>query len=154
MGALLTLLATAAPLLVKLVAPQLGDIVDAYARKEITKEEMNARIAEALTGAAAKMHAADAEALSSTFASAMGAISKNRLMQYGWLAVLVTQLWTLFWYQWIVPFGQFMGWWIDYPSPGSTIDWAYGLVGGCIGLGPFVLKGGSTITKLKGLIGR
>lgn len=154
MGALIGFLATAAPLLVKLVAPQLGDIVDAYARKEITKEEMNARIAEALSGAAAKMHASDAEALSSTFASAMGAIAQNRLMQFGWLAVLVTQLWVLFWYQWIVPFGEFMAWWHKYPSPGETIVWAYGLVGGCIGLGPFVLKGGGAITKLKGLIGR
>lgn len=154
MTAILTLLTTAAPLLVKLVAPQLSDIVDAYTRKEITKEEMNARIAEALASAAAKMHAADAEALSSTFASAMGAIAKNRLMQFGWLAVLVTQLWTLFWYQWIVPFGQFAGWWANYPSPGSTIDWAYALVGGCIGLGPFVLKGGGALTQLKGLVGR
>ncbi len=154
MGALIGLLTTAAPLLVKLVAPQLGDIVDAYVRKEITKEEMNARIAEALSGAAAKMHAADAEALSSTFGAFMDTARHSRLMQFGWLAVLVTQLWTLFWYQWIVPFGEFMDWWHKYPSPGSTIDWAYGLVGGCIGLGPFVLKGGGAITKLKGLIGR
>lgn len=146
-------------MLAKLIAPQIGDIVDSFVKGEISKEEMNARIAETIANSAAKMHVADAEALASTFGAAMGAISKNRLMQFGWLAVLVSQLWTLFWYQWIVPFGQFMGWWFNYPSPGETLVWAYALVGGCIGLGPIVLRAGpaaagGVIGKLRSLVGR
>jgi hypothetical protein len=81
---------------------------------------------------------------------------KTNLMKIMWAAALGSQIWVLFWAQWVAPFLYAYGLMDKGWHAGGTTDWSYALVGALLGLGPMVLRtgptGGSITDKLKALI--
>jgi len=60
----------------------------------------------------------------------------------------------LVWHQLAIPFIAF-AFAVRYPSSGETVNWAYLLLGACLGMGPLVLRNGPgtlSTDKLKALI--
>lgn len=128
----------------------------AYINKEITREQLAAEIQKAMLETFAEVEKAHADALAKTYQSFMGAVVKSRLMQVVWASVTLSQLLVLLWHQVGIPaYVHFTG--LDYPSSGSTVEWAYALVGAAIGLGPLVLRtgpGASVGGAIKNMLGR
>jgi hypothetical protein len=135
---------------------RLGGAFEAWAKKEISRDELLAKVTETIVESFAEIEKSHAEALAKTYASFMEAMSKSPLLQQVWATTMCSQLFVLFWYQWIVPFGTHMGFWAKYPSPGSTVEWAYLLLAAGLGMGPVVLRNGpgagNMLERLKGLL--
>lgn len=133
-----------------------------YNSKQISMEELKQKLNENLIDAVKATEVAHAEALAKTYASFMGALEKSYLMQVVWASVTISQLLVLLWHQMGIPFFVLLmrqtvpGW--TYPSSGSTVEWAYLLLGACIGAGPLVLRGGpgagNLTDRLKSLVGK
>lgn len=134
----------------------------AYQNKQISMEELKTQLQVALVNAAKEVEVAHADAMAKMFASFMGAVEKNPFMQWVWGCVTISQLLVLLWAQVGIPFFTMLmrqtvpDW--KYPSAGTTTDWAYLLLAGCIGLGVTTLRSGpgaGNITdRLKGLVGK
>lgn len=139
----------------RLVDSMLGKVTgvfEAYFKKEISIEELRARVSQAILESFTEIEKSHADALAKTYASFMAALTQSRLMQVMWATVVGSQLFVLLWHQTAIPFIVFMGWTTRYPSSGTTVEWAYLLLGACLGLGPLVLRNGpgaSTIDRLK-----
>lgn len=128
--------------IVKLLFGAVQGIFKDYFNKEISKAEAEARIKVAVSDSIAKVEKSHADALASSYESFWKHGSKSSIVMWCWSAATISQLFALFWYQWIVPFGAWMDWWTNYPSPGETISWAYLLLGGLLGMAPLVLRSG------------
>lgn len=119
---------------------------EAYTNKQISIEELRTRLLTIMIGAAKDIEVSHSETLAKTYASFMGAVQQSRMMQAVWAAVTLTQLAVLLWAQVGIPFFVMLmrqtvpNW--NYPSSGTTTDWAYLLLAGCIGMGPVVLRSG------------
>jgi hypothetical protein len=134
----------------------------AYNEKQISMEELKTRLHLSMIDAAKSVEVAHAQALADTYKSFMGAVVQSKFMQTIWAAVTLSQLVVLLWHQIGIPFfvmimRQYIPGW-TYPGSGSTVEWAYALLGACIGFGPMVLRtgpaGGSITDKLKAMVGR
>lgn len=123
-------------------------LIEAHLRKEISKEELRTRLAEAFLSAAAEVEKAHAETLARSYGEFMRAAAQNALMTRVWAAVTLSQLGVLLWHQMGIPFVIAVGLTDRYPSSGSTVEWAYALVGACIGLSPLVLRSGAGTSPL------
>lgn len=118
-----------------------GTIFQAYFNKQISQAQALAAVQEAIVGALKDIEVAYAQSLSSTFASFMGAVKESKVLQYGWLTVVLSQVTVLVVHQLIVPFAAVMGW-LEHPwRSGTTIDYAYLLLSVCMGAGAIALKG-------------
>lgn len=139
-----------------------GQIIDAffgkalaafemYNKKQISIEELRVKLGEALLEAFKAVEVAHADTLAKTFDSFMKAVVQSRLMQITWAFVTISQALVLLWHQVGIPgLCYFVGEKACYPSSGSTVEWAYLLVGACLGMGPIVLRSGpgaGTITE-------
>ena len=142
-----SVVAAAVPLLLKTAL----DAFDRHERKEITREQLEAELKAAMLSTLKEIEIAWVEASTKQFSAFMAAAEKTRFFQIGWTVTLVTQLAVLLWHQVGIPayVKIFGGSW---PSSGTTVEWAYLLVGGCIGLGPLVFR--SSSNKAADLIGR
>jgi len=141
--------------LVDVILGNITGIFKAYFDKEITEAQLKAQLQEALIKGFVEVEKTQADALTKTYSSFMDAMKTNTLMQICWGSVVLSQLFVLLYHQLAIPFIIFMGWATKYPPSGSTVDWAYLLVAGCLGLGPVVLNGGPgkfDISKYKNLI--
>jgi hypothetical protein len=72
----------------------------------------------------------------------MDAMKTSKVIQYGWATALYSQLFVLFWSQWVVPmmfaYGLLgIGW-----RAGTSAEWAYLIVIGLLGMAPVVLRSG------------
>ncbi len=129
-----------------LVGMLTGPIVDAimtvigkYLQAGVDKEKIKADVKLAVLNAFKEVAKSDNEALTKTYAAFMDAATKSVLMQRVWACVCISQLVVLLWHQLGIPaFVLATG--IPYPSSGSLVEWAYALLGFCIGAGPLVLK--------------
>lgn len=124
----------------KLIAP-FTDIFKAYINKEITVEELRSRMVGVMLSSATQVEVAHSEALTKTYSDFMQAATKSRLMRYVWAAVALSQLGVLLWHQVGIPAIVYLTG-HSYPSSGTTVQWAYALLGFCIGAGPLVLRTG------------
>jgi hypothetical protein len=134
----------------------------AYQNKQISMEELKTQLQVALVDAAKEVEVAHAQALANMYASFMGAVEKNPFMQWVWGCVTISQLLVLLWAQIGIPFFTMLmrqtvpDW--KYPSAGTTTDWAYLLLAGCIGLGVTTLRNGpgagNLTDRLKSLVGK
>lgn len=131
---------------------------EAYSRKEISLEELRTRLHQAMMETFAEVEKAHADALAKTFGAFMDTMGKSLLVRAVWASVTLSQLLVLLWHQVGIPaVVYFTG--HPYPSSGTTVEWAYLLLAGCVGLGPVVLRagpGGSAglVAGLKSLVGR
>jgi len=127
--------------LAPILTGSLADAFKAYEQKQITLAELNAKVQEALISAFAEVQKSQSAALAQTFASFMDGAKNSKLMRAVWAIVVLTQLGVLLWAQVGAPaFVRVFGG--EWPSSGSTVDWAYLLVAACLGLGPVVLNKG------------
>lgn len=128
---------------------------ESYLKKEISIEELRAMMVKESINAARDVEVAHAEALTKTYASFMQAATQSKLLQVVWASVAISQLFVLIWHQVGIPALVYFGHG-PYPSSGSTVEWAYALLGGCIGLGPLVLRAGpgagSAADKFKAMV--
>lgn len=119
------------------------NVFKSYFAKEISKEEALAHTQQALVNAFKEVEVAYAQSLSSTFASFMGAVKESKVLQYGWLTVVLSQVFVLFVHQIIVPFVAMMQWMPGPWKSGATVEFAYLLLSVCMGAGAIALKAGT-----------
>lgn len=133
-----------------------------YNNKQISMEELKVRLQTALVMAVKDVEVAHAQALASTYASFMGAVKESKILQWTLATVTLSQLLVLLWHQVGIPwFVLLMRQTIpnfQYPSSGTTVDWAYLLLAACIGAGPVMLRAGpgagSLTDRFKALTGK
>jgi hypothetical protein len=129
----------------------------AYNNKQISMEELRSRVSIAMLDAFKEVEKSHAEALAKTYASFMDALKVSPLLQRMWAWTVGTQLFILFWSQFFVPllfaYGILPNW-----KAGTTGEWAYLLLGACLGMGPLVLRNGpgagSITDKLKAMVSK
>lgn len=149
------------PLIDKLVGP-LTDLFKAYLNKQITEAQLREKIQELLLSSVKEIEITHANVLAETYKTFWTAADtdKTNLMKIMWAAALGSQIFVLFWSQWVVPmlfaYGYLgdKGW-----HAGTTAEWAYLVVLGLLGMGPSVLRAGPAagtgiVGMLKSLIGR
>jgi hypothetical protein len=135
---------------------------EAYQNQKISMEELKVRLQTAMVSAAKEVEVSHSETLAKTYASFMGAVVQSKLMQVVWAAVTLSQLVVLVWHQLGIPmFVMIMRNYVpgfNYPGSGNTVEWAYLLLGACVGMGPMVLRNGpgagNLTDRLKGLVGK
>lgn len=140
----------------------LGTIITNWQQKQITEIEAKRQILLAFQSAVKEIEITYAQELSKTYATMMGAVQSTPIVARVWACVTISQLIVILWAQLGIPFLAFAyrEWWgvtdFRYPSAGTTIDWAYALLGGLVGLGAISLKntGGSSAMadRLKSLM--
>lgn len=130
---------------------RLAGVFEAYIKKEITIEELHAKMVTALLSTFAEVEKAQAAALSQTFQSFMGAVATSLLMQRVWATVVLVQLGVLTFAQVGIPLISrvYGGTW---PSSGATLDWSYALIVLLCGGGPLLLR--RSTAELKTLVQR
>lgn len=132
------------------------DIFHDYTAGKISEAECRTRLLTALLDSAKAIEISHSETLAKTYATFMDAMKTSKLMQIMWALTVGTQLFVLFWSQFFVPllfaYSLLPSW-----KAGTTGEWAYLLLGACLGLGPLVLRSGPgamDTSKLKGLISK
>jgi hypothetical protein len=129
----------------------------AYQSKQISMEELKTQLRQHFFDMIAHIETAYADSINKTFATFMQAATQSRLIRYVWAIVTLSQLIVLLWHQMGIPaLVYFTG--ERYPSSGTTVDWAYLLLAGCVGFGAVTLRGGgagsSTADSFKNLLGK
>jgi hypothetical protein len=136
------------------------DLAGKYINKQISEAQFKAELQQVMVGAFRDIEVAHADALAKTYASFMGAVEKSTLMQAVWAAAAISQIIVLVWHQMGIPaLCYFVGNNACYPSSGATVNWAYLLLAGLMGMGPVVLRDGpggpgAIADKLKSLVGK
>jgi hypothetical protein len=130
----------------------------AYENKQISVEQLKDQLYGLMVGAAKDIEVAYADALAKTYASFMQALVQSPILQRVWAFVTISQACMILWFQVGIPLVIVMGWVHQWPSSGSTAEWAYLLVGACLGMGPMVLKAGpgagDVAGRLKAIVGK
>lgn len=133
------------------------DIFHDYQQGKITAEECKTRLLTALLESAKAIEISHSETLAKTYASFMDALKVTPILQRMWAWTVGTQLFILVWSQFFVPLlfaYQILPSW----KAGTTGEWAYLLLGACLGMGPLVLRNGpgagSIADKLKAAVSK
>lgn len=129
----------------------------AYQNKQISVEELKDRLLGLMVNAARDIEVSHADVLAKTYASFMDALKVTPILQRMWAWTVGTQLFVLVWSQFFVPllfaYSILPNW-----KAGTTGEWAYLLLGACLGMGPLVLRNGpgagSIADKLKAAVGK
>ena len=135
----------------------------AHEQKQITKEQLATQLYGLMLEAVKAIEVAHAEAVAKMYTAFIGAMQASALMQRVWAAATLSQLFVLIWHQFFIPlivlivreYGD-ANW--RYPSSGTTVEWAYLLLAGLLGLGVMGLRAGpgvgSLTDRLKAMIGK
>lgn len=129
----------------------------AYQNKQISIEELKDRLLGLMINAARDIEVSHSETLAKTYASFMDALKVTPILQRMWAWTVGTQLFILVWSQFFVPllfaYSILPNW-----KAGTTGEWAYLLLGACLGMGPLVLRNGpgagSIADKLKAAVSK
>lgn len=157
MGGILAKLITG-PVLTALAGALLGPIESIYKQYvagQISKEQLAEKLQEALVDAFKDVDKTFLDSITSTYNTFITTAAQNPIMTRAWSIVLYSQLFVLLWHQLAIPALATLG--VQYKSSGTTVDWAYALVGLCIGapalvsrIGPAANWAGDAIKKLVG----
>lgn len=127
-----------------------------YNNKQISMEELRTKLLDHLQDSVKAVEISHSETLAKTYASFMSAMEKSPLLQTMWAWTVGSQLFILVWSQFFVPllfaYSILPNW-----KAGTTGEWAYLLLGACLGLGPLVLRNGPgkfDPDKLKAMISK
>lgn len=140
----------------KIIGPFL-ELGKAYMNKQISMEELRAKMVEAMVSSAADVEKTHSQELTKTYSAFIDASTKSFLLRFMWAVALGSQIFVLFWSQWVVPMLYAYGYMNKGWHAGTTGEWSYLLVGALLGLGPMVLRSGPTAvdaSKWKSLIGK
>lgn len=136
------------------------DISKAVINKQVTEIEAKKQLLSLFISGWRDIEVEHSKDLTATYQTFWTAADndKSNLMKRMWAVALGSQLFVLFWAQWVAPFLYAYGFMDKGWHAGGTVDWAYALVGALLGLGPLVLRTGPGATslpdKLKALIGK
>ena len=120
-------------------ADKLIGLGNAYFQKQISAAQYEAEVKKAASEAAAKVEASWADAAKGISASTNDMLKATPVMQRAFAIVLFLQVFVLVWYQLGAPaYAIITG--TAWPDPGVTLEYAYLLIGGMVGLGPFVFR--------------
>lgn len=132
-------------------------VFEKYFQKQVSMEELRTQLLQAVLETVAEIEKSHADALAKTYASFMQAMAQSRLMQAVWGSVVLSQLFVLVWHQMGIPLLVYITG-EKFPSSGTTVEWAYLLLAGCLGMGPVVLRNGpgagDIAWRIKSLIGK
>lgn len=126
------------------------DVIKQWQTKQITEIEAKQAIKTSLIGAVKEVEIAQADSITKTYATMMDAVKENKMVSIVWTITTLSQLAILLWHQAGIPFlvYAYRTWWgmttFNYPPSGTTVEWAYGLLMGLLGLGAIALRGSST----------
>jgi hypothetical protein len=120
---------------------RLADLFKAYMAREITRDQLVAEVGKALLASIQAIELSHAQVLGQTYDAFIKAAAQSRVMQWVWATVVWSQLAVLLWHQVGISALVYVTA-RPWPSSGSTVEWAYLLVGGLCGLGPLVLRRG------------
>jgi hypothetical protein len=131
----------------------------AYENKQISVEQLKDQLYGLMMSAIKDIEVAQADALAKTYASFMGAVVQSKTLQRVWAFVVISQSMMLLWFQFGIPLIVALGIVWRWPPSGDTAQWAYLLVGACLGMGPMVLRSGPAgpgglAGSLKAMIGK
>jgi exo-beta-1,3-glucanase (GH17 family) len=106
---------------------------------KVSEAEFESRVKIAAQETAAKVEESWADASASIARATQAALKSSPLLQRAWAVTIFLQLVVLVWYQigapaYLVITGT------AWPSPGATVEWAYLLLGGMLGIGPLVFR--------------
>lgn len=125
------------------------DLFGMYINKQITEAELKAKLQQAIITAVRDIEVSHSETLAKTYESFQVTLRGSRIMQAAWIALFLSQMLTLVWYQMGVPaLCYFIGEKSCYPSAGSTVDWSYLLLAFMLGAGPVVLRSGPGVGSI------
>lgn len=136
--------ALAGPVIAQIASGLIGKVADvfiAYQAKQISRDQLQAEVARSLLATIGEVEKSQADALAATYASFMQAAKSSIVLQVAWASVVISQLGVLLWHQIGIPALVYLSK-APYPSSGATVEWAYLLLAGMLGLGPVVLNGG------------
>lgn len=149
--------AVAGSLIDKIIGPFL-ELGKAYMNKQISMEELRARMVTVLISSAADVEKTQAQELSKTYESFQVTLRQSRLVRIAWACTLFSQLAILVWHQAGIPaLCYYQGVKACYPSSGSTVEWAYALIGFLLGAGALIFRtgpGAMNVNSWKALIGK
>jgi len=135
----------------------------AHENKQITKEQLATQLYGLMLEAVKAIEVVHAEALAKMYTAFIGAMQTSALMQRVWAVATLSQLFVLIWHQFFIPLIVLLvreyvdaNW--KYPSSGTTVEWAYPLLAGLLGLGVMGLRAGpgagSLTARLKAMVGK
>lgn len=136
--------------------PKMMNIFERLEQGKITAEQARMEYETALAESVADVQKAWAAAYAEAYPALMRAAAQSKVIAVAWAITLISQLFVLFWYQWVVPFWTwYAGPTFKYPSAGTTVEWAYALILALIGAGYYASGGQEAISTLKQkLLGR
>jgi exo-beta-1,3-glucanase (GH17 family) len=106
---------------------------------KISEAEFEAKVKIAAQETAAKVEESWAEASASIARATQATLKSSPLLQRAWAVTIFLQLVVLVWYQLGAPaYLVITG--TAWPSPGTTVEWAYLLLGAMLGAGPLVFR--------------
>jgi hypothetical protein len=120
---------------------KVADAFSAYQNKQISIAELEAKVRQAQLDAFTNIQKSGDEAIVKTYESFMGAVKGSKTLQIMYATALGSQIFVLFWSQWVVPMAHWLGYTGAWKA-GTSAEWAYLLVGALCGLGPMVLRSG------------
>lgn len=134
-----------------------------FQERKISEAEFKEKLQEALLLSAREVEKDHADLTAKTFESFQQTLRSSPEVQQAWKVLVYTELFVLFWHQWVIPFAVmlvriFVPAW-NYPSSGSTVEWSYALLAFLFGSGAMLLRagpgaGGGIIGSLKAMVGK
>jgi hypothetical protein len=129
------ILAAIAKILTGGLLDKITGLADSYLKGQITKAEFEAKVKIEAGKAQAELEQEWVKASTAQYESFQTTLRTSDILQRAYAMVMISQLFVLLWYQWGASAFKLVTD-VVWPSPGATIEWAYLLVGGAMGLGP------------------
>jgi hypothetical protein len=116
-------------------------LADSYMKGQVTKAQFDAQVKIEAGKAGVEIEQAWAKASTEQYESIQKTLRTSVILQRAYAVVMISQLFVLVWYQIGAP-AFLLATGTAWPSPGTTIDWAYLLLAITIG-------GGSLVSRLQ-----
>lgn len=130
-------------------------IIQAYATKQISRDEALAKLSATLVECVRDIQVAHAEALTKTFDSFQQTVRSTPEIARMVKTVVYSQTFVLVWNQFVIPTAYWLGYRGEW-KPGTSAEWAYLLIGGLCGMAPMLLQSGpgagNLVERMKGLV--
>lgn len=127
------------------VLDKVTGVFELYLKKQISEAEFKSRVQIAVQETVKETEKQWADLAAKQYSEFQQTVRSSEIVQRAYVAVIVTQLAVLVFYQWgasafVLITGQ------AWPSAGATVDWAYAILALCLGGGAFVFRGSRTAT--------
>jgi hypothetical protein len=123
-------------------------VFESYFKKQVSMEELRSQVLQSMLDTFAEVEKSHADALAKTFESFQQTLRTSPELRRMYAAVVYSQLFVLFWSQWVVPMAHWLGYTGAWKA-GTSAEWAYLLIGGLCGAAPMLLRGGPGAGSLK-----